>query len=65
MRSDHDKVDSRGGGARHGGGTVLGAIAGGHPDGLMAGKGLTHGVGVGGPGAMRVLADDGVINSRD
>ena len=44
---------------------VLGAIAAGHPDGLMAGKGSTHGVGVGGPGPVRVLADNGVIDSRN
>ena len=43
---------------------VLGAIAAGHSDGFMAKNGFTHGYGVGGSESVRVLADDGVINSR-
>lgn len=44
---------------------VLGAVAGGHLDGFMADNGFIHGYGVGGSGSVRVLADDGVIDSRN
>ena len=47
------------------GAPVLGTIAAGHLDGLMADNGVIHGNGVGAPGTVRVLADNGVISSRD
>ena len=44
---------------------VLGAVAAGHSGGLMADNGVIHGFGVDGPGSVRVLADNGVIDSRN
>ena len=44
---------------------VVGAVTAGHPDSFTADNSFIHGYGVGGSGSVRVLADDGVISSRD
>lgn len=44
---------------------VLGVIAAAHPDGVMADNGVISSNGVGGSGSVHILADDGVINSKN